>query len=136
MASSKTRRKTTTAPPTHITSKDKRASGRPKVVSDDQANRVKQSSITGRGAKPGSKQAVLVDRLCRPSGAGIADLVKTLGWLPHTVRAAVTGVRKKGFIVTCTKNAQGESVYRATPPATETAKSKSSAKVITTGAAS
>jgi len=135
MASSKTRRKTTTAASTRISSKDNRAGSRPKAVPDGQANRVKQSSITGRGAKPGSKQAVLVERLCRPSGAGIGDLVKTLGWLPHTVRAAVTGVRKKGFVVTCSKDAQGQSVYRATPPATETAKSKSSAKAASTGAA-
>jgi hypothetical protein len=83
MASSKTRRKTTTAASTRITSKDNRAGSRPKAVPDGQANRVKQSSITGRGAKPGSKQAVLVERLCRPSGAGIGDLVKTLGWLPE-----------------------------------------------------
>ena len=135
MASSKTRRKTTTAARTRITSKENRGGNRRKAVSDDQENRVEPSSITGRGAKPGSKQAILVERLCRPSGAGIADLVKTLGWLPHTVRAAVTGVRKKGFIVTCSKNAQGQSVYRATPPATETAKAKSPAKVATTGAA-
>ena len=135
MVSSKTHPKATAAAQAPIKAKDDRIGGRSKATSAGEDKRVARPLATALNAKPGSKQAILVERLCRPSGAGVADLVKTLGWLPHTVRAAVTGVRKKGFIVTCTKNAQGQSVYRATPPATETAKSKSSAKAATTEAA-
>jgi hypothetical protein len=29
----------------------------------------------------------------------MAQLTKTLGWLPHTVRAALTGLRKSGFTI-------------------------------------
>jgi hypothetical protein len=70
--------------------------------------------------KPGTKQARLVDFLSRPWGASIADLGRLLGWQPHTVRAALTGLRKKGYQVTGAKNDDGVTVYRATPPAKAT----------------
>ncbi len=33
----------------------------------------------------------------RKKGATIVAIVEMLGWLPHTVRAALTGLRQKGF---------------------------------------
>ena len=69
------------------------------------------------GVKPGTKQARLVGYLSRPWGASIVDLGRLLGWQPHTVRAALTGLRKKGYTVTGTKDKDGVTVYRATPPA-------------------
>ncbi len=43
------------------------------------------------------------DRLCtlmrRKSGASIATLQRELGWQQHTVRAAISGVRKTGETV-------------------------------------
>ena len=68
------------------------------------------------GIKPGTKQARLVDYLSRPWGMSIADLSRLLGWQPHTVRAALTGLRKKGYQVTSAKDDKGTVVYRATPP--------------------
>ena len=72
------------------------------------------------GVKPGTKQARLVDYLSRPWGASIADLGRLLGWQPHTVRAAFTGLRKKGYTVTGTTDKDGVTVYRATPSAEAT----------------
>lgn len=69
------------------------------------------------GDGPRSKRALLVERLGRPEGARIDDLIKDLGWLPHTVRAALTGLRRKGYVVAREKAKDGSSVYRATPPA-------------------
>ncbi|MDQ3559344.1 MAG: DUF3489 domain-containing protein [Pseudomonadota bacterium] len=66
--------------------------------------------------RPGSKQNLLVEQLGRDSGVAISELTRVLGWLPHTVRAAITGLRQKGFEVTRTKNDGGETVYRASPP--------------------
>jgi hypothetical protein len=74
------------------------------------------ASTTAASVKPGTKQARLVDHLSRPSGASIADLGGLLGWQPHTVRAALTGLRKKGYQITNAKDATGVSVYRATAP--------------------
>ena len=34
--------------------------------------------------------------LRRAEGATLAELVEATGWLPHTTRAALTGLRKKG----------------------------------------
>jgi hypothetical protein len=39
-------------------------------------------------------------------------LVKATGWLPHTTRAALTGLRRRGFELAKNKNAGGQTVYR------------------------
>ncbi len=49
--------------------------------------------------KGGSKRALLIERISRPEGAQIDELTKELGWLPHTVRAALTGLRRKGYVI-------------------------------------
>jgi hypothetical protein len=49
--------------------------------------------------RPGSKQAVIVTMLSRKSGATLEALVDATGWLPHTTRAALTGLRKRGYSV-------------------------------------
>jgi hypothetical protein len=41
--------------------------------------------------------------LKRFSGATLEDLVKATGWLPHTARAALTGLKKKGHTIERTK---------------------------------
>jgi hypothetical protein len=46
-----------------------------------------------------SKQALVIDMLSQEAGAALDDLVKATGWLPHTKRAALTGLRKRGFII-------------------------------------
>ena len=38
--------------------------------------------------------------LRRPEGTTLAELIAATGWLPHTTRAALTGLRKKGHAVT------------------------------------
>jgi hypothetical protein len=35
--------------------------------------------------------------LKRDQGATLDELVKATGWLPHTTRAALTGLKKKGY---------------------------------------
>ena len=47
-----------------------------------------------------SKLALLIDLLRRADGATIVDLTQTTGWLAHTTRAAITGLRKRGYAVT------------------------------------
>jgi len=55
---------------------------------------------------------VLIGMLERPEGASVAELGQRLGWLPHTVRAAITGLHHTGREVTRSKNTTGQSVYR------------------------
>ena len=63
--------------------------------------------------KPTKTDAV-IRLLRRSSGATIAQLQKITGWKPHSVRAALTGLRKKGHDVQRDKDAKGVSVYRIT----------------------
>jgi DNA-binding IclR family transcriptional regulator len=46
--------------------------------------------------KPVSKISAVADLLRREGGATLAELVAATGWQPHTTRAALTGLRKKG----------------------------------------
>jgi len=62
-----------------------------------------------------TKRAVLIGMLERPGGASVAEIGHRLGWLPHTVRAAFTGLRHAGREVTRSKDVTGQSVYRLVP---------------------
>jgi hypothetical protein len=49
--------------------------------------------------RSGTKLAQVIELLQRDIGATLEDLIATTGWLPHTTRAALTGLRKRGFAV-------------------------------------
>jgi DNA-binding transcriptional regulator PaaX len=42
---------------------------------------------------------MLLTLLKTGTGASLEDMTDATGWQPHTVRAAMTGLRKKGHIV-------------------------------------
>ena len=50
--------------------------------------------------------------LARPEGAAIADVQQATGWQAHSVRAALTGLRKQGFALSRSKNEAGITRYR------------------------
>lgn len=50
-------------------------------------------------AKRQTKGGMLLSMLQRDDGATLPDLISATGWLPHTVRAALTGLRKKGHAI-------------------------------------
>lgn len=50
-------------------------------------------------AKSASKIDQLVALLSRSNGATLDELVAATGWLPHTTRAALTGLKKKGRVI-------------------------------------
>ena len=62
-------------------------------------------------AKP-TKIETILKLLRRPNGASIAQLQKATGWKPHSVRAALTGLRKKGHNIERDKDAKGVTRYR------------------------
>jgi hypothetical protein len=47
----------------------------------------------------GTKIAQVVDLLNRTAGATIEELTASTDWLPHTARAALTGLRKRGYAI-------------------------------------
>ena len=61
--------------------------------------------------KPKSKANLVLDLLARTRGATLEQMVAATGWLPHTTRAALTGLKKKGHAVTSIK-ADGVRTYR------------------------
>ncbi len=63
-----------------------------------------------------TKLQLLLGLLQRTEGATLAELVGATGWLPHTTRAALTGVRKKGHAVEKSKRGE-ETCYRITEAA-------------------
>ena len=61
--------------------------------------------------QPLTKKQRLQTLLRRKGGASLGALQKEFGWQPHTVRAAISGVRKAGNTVVCVTGKSG-SVYR------------------------
>jgi len=58
-----------------------------------------------------TKSELVLSLLQRSEGATLAELVEATGWLPHTTRAALTGVRKKGHVIEKSKRGN-ETCYR------------------------
>ena len=61
-----------------------------------------------------SKQTMLIEMLEASDGATIAQIVEATGWLPHTVRGAISGALKKklGLTVTSEKVEARGRVYK------------------------
>jgi len=69
-----------------------------KNIQDHDAGADSVAPPTAIGApREGSKLAAVVSLLRREGGATIDQLAAAMGWLPHTTRAALTGLRKRGF---------------------------------------
>lgn len=69
------------------------------------------------GHKPQSKTARVLALLRREGGASLNEMVAETGWLPHSTRAALTGLKKRGHAVTSEK-VDGVHTYRVAPSAT------------------
>jgi predicted ArsR family transcriptional regulator len=64
-------------------------------------------------AKPGKNGEKLIALLKQDGGATLADIATATGWLPHSARAMLTGLRKKGYALDKTK-VDGVTLYRVT----------------------
>ena len=58
-----------------------------------------------------SKSATVIALLQRDDGATLAELIAATNWLPHTTRAALTGLRKKGHAIDRSKRGE-DTCYR------------------------
>lgn len=56
-----------------------------------------------RPARASSKRSLVLDLLKREGGATLGDIVEATGWLPHSSRAALTGLRQSGHDIASTK---------------------------------
>lgn len=66
-------------------------------------------------ATEATKIDTLVKLISRKSGATIEQIEKATSWQPHTVRAAISRLRKRGMTVLLSQAAKGGKAYKATP---------------------
>ena len=59
-----------------------------------------------------TKSATVHRMLARPKGASLAEIMATTGWQNHSVRAFLTGLRKKGERLVREERPSGETIYR------------------------
>ena len=65
---------------------------------------------------PGGKMGLVVTAISSPEGADITALVELTKWLPHTIRAALSRLRQRGYAVQLTE-IDGQKRYRMTEAA-------------------
>ena len=81
----------------------------------DPASAGENGTAPRRSSSPrgGTKLALVVELLQRDRGATIDELIEVTGWLPHTTRAALTGLRKRGFVTAIDRSDKERgSIYR------------------------
>jgi hypothetical protein len=83
-----------------------------KSIKPKPARRGQRAATTPEVKRRETKQARVITLLGCDSGASLDELIAATGWLPHTTRAALTGLRHKGFVLDRDKRADGTTVYR------------------------
>jgi hypothetical protein len=83
-------------------------------------SQIAASSQSGRTPRQGSKLAEVMALLGRKQGVAIEELISATGWLPHTTRAALTGLRQRGYAIERSRSEQGGSAYRIVVAAAST----------------
>ena len=76
--------------------KPRRMARQPAVIIGDPAPAASSSTAD---EKRFTKQDLVLDLLRADSGVTLAMIVEATGWLSHTARAALTGLRKKGHAI-------------------------------------
>lgn len=74
--------------------------------------------------KPQTKSYTVIALLDRAKGAKLDEICKATNWQPHSARAFLTGLRKKGFVLTREQRGDEGTAYRITScPSDEAASS-------------
>ena len=72
-----------------------------------------QTLASPRAPRAETKLAETVEMLRTTEGVTIAELAEAMGWLPHTTRAVLTGLRKRGYdLMLDRSDARRGSAYR------------------------
>jgi hypothetical protein len=80
---------------------DQAAASSPQRAVQDPSTRgaIQRASPRPSAPRGGTKLAQVIELLQRDDGATINELIAATGWLAHTTRAALTGLRKRGYAV-------------------------------------
>jgi hypothetical protein len=93
-------------------------SARKPTASRGQQKQIAPAGQTSAAAAPAAtpdrqtKKGSILALLQRPKGAAISDLIAATGWQVHSVRAALTGLRKEGKELLRDKDEAGITLYR------------------------
>lgn len=71
---------------------------------------------TSLGRRSGKRELVQ-SILGRPHGASMSELTTATGWVPHSVRAMLSGLRQSGAAITRSKDDAGSTRYYLSTPA-------------------
>jgi len=63
-------------------------------------------------SKPQTKSDKVIALLGRAKGASLDEICKATSWQPHSARAFLTGLRKKGLVLAREQGAEDRTVYR------------------------
>ncbi len=100
---------------------DKHSNKRPRRVARDPQADTEQTSDTNTtealsSEAPATKQtkaSLVLGLLSRCEGATLDQMIEATGWLPHTTRAALTGLKKKGHMIERRKVGEQTTYFRA-----------------------
>ena len=67
---------------------------------------------TASPKQPSGKLGQIHGLIAAVGGATVDDLVATTGWQPHTIRAAFSRLRRRGFPIILATDADGRKAYR------------------------
>jgi hypothetical protein len=89
-------------------------SSKTKTAANMAAARSTTAAPTATAPRRGTKIARVIELLQRVQGAKLEELIAATGWLPHTTRAALTGLRHRGYDVHLERGETGRAaIYRA-----------------------
>jgi len=83
-----------------------------KAATGKAAKRKAAKQVGAGSPRAGSKLAKVIGMLTSKAGTTIEAIVKATEWLPHTTRAALTGLRKRGYRVEKEPREGGRAIYR------------------------
>ena len=69
-------------------------------------------AVNPGAAKPQTKASLVEAMLLKGEGASLAELCLATSWLPHTCRAFLSGLRKKGRVLDRDKRDDGATIYK------------------------
>jgi hypothetical protein len=96
----------------HHGSSEEEPAPEPKRGGQKAAGRSKKGQTEVGEPRGGSKRAQIIAMLQRATGASLDEMIEATGWLPHTTRAALTGLRHQGHVIAKSKSEAGTTVYR------------------------
>ena len=104
-----------------VRSAAKAAKSRSKELGRSAAKPTARTVIAAPADQPTTNVARVTKRdqvaalLTRDEGATLDQMIAATGWLPHTTRAALTGLKKQGYAIDSDK-IDGVRTYRAVAP--------------------